>query len=282
MGKTKALGLRREKKRIWELDFLRGLCIFLMVFDHFLMFCTILDQLFPEYASGADWFVGLHGFGSLYWHHEIRQYIREFIVSLFLLLAGVSMTLSKNNLLRSLQLVLVSGLITACTMLLETLPWFDYFSIYFGIIHLMAFSVLFCTLVNLVFRHGLAYLFFAAFFIVGFFLLDSASDLFIPDSFSPLWRDIVRVLAGFSPADRSIFFGSDFFPILPHTGVVFLGAFAGSALYRGKVSLLPRLDGVWNKGIGFLGRHTLPIYVLHQPVWFCLLFILAIRAGVPV
>ncbi|MDI6721529.1 MAG: heparan-alpha-glucosaminide N-acetyltransferase domain-containing protein, partial [Candidatus Aenigmarchaeota archaeon] len=59
----------------------------------------------------------------------------------------------------------------------------------------------------------------------------------------------------------------DYFPVLPWFGAVLLGAFVGSKLYEDgkrkyKIVDSPRIA----KPINFLGRHSLLIYLLHQPL----------------
>lgn len=64
------------------------------------------------------------------------------------------------------------------------------------------------------------------------------------------------------------FYSADFFPLLPFLGFFLLGAALGRRLYRQRRSLLPRAD-IRNPMIRFLllcGRHSLVIYLLHQPV----------------
>ena len=45
--------------------------------------------------------------------------------------------------------------------------------------------------------------------------------------------------------------------------IVLFGTFIQPYLYSEKKSLLPKLNGKWNKGLCFIGRHGLIIYILH-------------------
>jgi uncharacterized membrane protein len=64
------------------------------------------------------------------------------------------------------------------------------------------------------------------------------------------------------------FISSDYFPLLPHLGFFLLGAVLGKTLYAKKQSLL--LDVNARNPIirffRFCGKHSLWIYLLHQPV----------------
>ena len=64
---------------------------------------------------------------------------------------------------------------------------------------------------------------------------------------------------------------SDYFPLLPFLGFFLLGAWLGRVLYREKASLLP---GFRCKPLEWIGRHSLLIYMLHQPILTGLLFVI--------
>ena len=67
----------------------------------------------------------------------------------------------------------------------------------------------------------------------------------------------------------------DYRPLLPWFGVVLLGMSFGNALYlprRGEAKLAPR----YATPLAFIGRHTLLIYLIHQPVLITILWVLGI------
>ena len=67
---------------------------------------------------------------------------------------------------------------------------------------------------------------------------------------------------------------ADYFPLLPWFGIVLLGIFVGQLLYPGGTRRfnLPSLGG-WSgmKELVWLGRHSLIIYLIHQPFLFAIL-----------
>src|SRR5262249_32905449 len=57
----------------------------------------------------------------------------------------------------------------------------------------------------------------------------------------------------------------DYVPLFPWAGVVFCGIAAGHALVRNRFAVLAPLDRS-PRWLTWAGRHTLAIYMLHQPV----------------
>lgn len=68
------------------------------------------------------------------------------------------------------------------------------------------------------------------------------------------------------------FVSADYFPLFPNLGFFLLGAVLGRTLYRKKESLLPNVRP--NRFLCFCGRHSLAIYLLHQPILYGILLIL--------
>jgi uncharacterized membrane protein len=69
----------------------------------------------------------------------------------------------------------------------------------------------------------------------------------------------------------------DYYPVLPWFGLSLLGIFTGYTLYPQGVRRfsLPNLAALLPvRGLRFLGRHSLLIYVIHQPILIGLLFAL--------
>ena len=67
---------------------------------------------------------------------------------------------------------------------------------------------------------------------------------------------------GFAPYG---FASSDYFPLFPNLGYFLLGAVLGRALYAERKSLLPGGNPP-AKALQWMGRRSLLIYLLHQPI----------------
>ena len=131
--------------------------------------------------------------------------------------------------------------------------------IWFGILHLLGC----CMLLYPLFRrlpHWALALIGLSFVILGFWMREITVSV---DFLFPIGLRSGRV-----------FTGSDFFPLFPGLGWFLLGAAIGKSAYRKKQSLLPD----WSRKFrffSFCGRHSLEIYMLHQPILagFVLIFV---------
>ncbi len=71
----------------------------------------------------------------------------------------------------------------------------------------------------------------------------------------------------------------DFFPLIPWFGVVLLGVFLGNLLYADNKRQFPL--PAWGdffpfNALEFMGRHSLVIYMIHQPIILLVLYLLGI------
>lgn len=224
------------KKRIWELDALRGLCVLGMVAVHFIFNMVEMFGLFAwEYP---DWFVLLKEWGGL----------------IFLLISGICVTLGSHCLRRGL-VVFGCGLVcTAVTWAAVQLGFMDTsMIIWFGVLHCLGACMLLWPAFSRLPVWLLA-IFGTVLMTVGFYFLNSVTV--------DTWMLIPLGLT--FPA----FATPDYFPLLPYFGLFLMGAVLGKLLYKNKTTLFPRVNPQ-NPVIAFfgvLGRYSLWIYLLHMPV----------------
>jgi uncharacterized membrane protein len=232
------------KNRIWEIDFLRGVAIVLMLLFHGGFDITELAG--KHVVFGIRWNLGSPGF-----HVAVA-----FFAGLFILLCGVSSTLTRSNVRRGLKLLGVAILVTAASFVFNREE-----TIYFGILHCLGVCIL---VYGAVFRRaGPGMLAGAGVFV---FALNAAVSALLKST--PIRTDWLAPFGVISDTFSSF----DYFPLLPWFGVFLGGAALGKWLYADRKSLIEK---PWPMGFfNFAGRHTLLIYVFHQPIFLGILYLL--------
>jgi uncharacterized membrane protein len=151
---------------------------------------------------------------------------------------------------------LLRGLkIFGCGMLFTLVVWAARVGyVHFGVLHLIGFASI--AAYPFLRERGLNFFLWAVLFTGGYFLLTPRFDY--------PWL----LLLGLVP---EAYYPNDYFPVIPYFGVVLLGIFLGNTLYgpEGRRFLLPDISH-WPpiRGLQWLGRHSLIIYLTHQLVLF--------------
>ncbi len=229
------------EKRFWELDFFRGIAVVMMIIFHFLWdlnFFGIIQQ--PLYI----------GFWGIF---------QKITAITFLLLVGICLTISYNNavaektnyktkfLKRGLWIFGLGMLIT-----LMTFVFVPQGTIIFGVLHLIGISIILSIL--FVKLRYLSALLGIAFIAIGIYLQSLI--------FNFPWL----VWLGFLFQG---FYTFDYYPLLPWFGIVLLGIFIGNLLYKNAkriASIQYKTKPLFTNKLEWLGRHSLVIYFIHQPV----------------
>lgn len=225
--------------RIWELDAFRGLCILCVIVVH-----AVFD---------LRYFVGLQ-----LTLPPVFQFIMDYGGVLFVLLSGVCATLGSHSVRRGLVVLGCGLVITAVTegMIALGLAGASV-RIQFGVLHLLG-----CAMILYAPLRRLPTALLAALAVV----LVALGYWFATFRVESAWLFPLGLrTAGFA--------AGDYFPLLPHLGWFLLGVVLGRTAYRRKETLLPRFPAE-AAPIRFLracGRHSLWIYLLHQPVVYGLL-----------
>ena len=224
------------KKRIWELDTLRGLCVLGMVLVHFIFNLVEMYELIAWEYPG--WFVLIKEWGGL----------------LFLLISGICVTLGSHPVRRGV-LVFFCGLV--CTAVTLGMVYFNFTDssmiIWFGVLHCLGL----CMILWPVFSR--LPIFLIAVLGVG---LMGLGFYFLYGVKVDTWMGVPFGLT--FPA----FATPDYFPLLPYLGLFLLGAVLGKILYKNKTTLFPSVNPQNPLVVffGIMGRYSLWIYLLHQPV----------------
>lgn len=223
------------KSRIWELDALRGICILGVIAVHFVYDITALYGLVSW--TPPDFFFFIQQWGG----------------TVFLLISGICATLGSRSVKRGITVFCCGLLCSAVTtgMFLLNMAGKSII-IYFGVLHCLGICMILWPIFKRMNWQSLLSLA-AALTAIGFVLARMrGTDLWL----MPL---------GLLPPG---FVSSDYFPLLPNLGFFLFGAVLGRLVYPGGQTLLPKVDAN-NPILRFLqlcGRHSLWIYLLHQPI----------------
>lgn len=215
------------KNRIPELDAARGICILSMVAVHLVYDLT---ELYPVINwTYPPFFLLLKEQGGI----------------IFFLISGISATLGRRHLRRGLLVLGCAALVSAVTVLAGAMP------IRFGVLHCLGL----CMLLWEFFRK-----FSTALLCACGTAIAAAGFLFEKISVSiPYLYPL-----GLTAPD---FMSADYFPLLPFFGFFLLGAALGCRLYPNRQSLFPSFPAHgFFRFLCACGRHSLWIYLLHQPV----------------
>ncbi len=248
--------------RLWEIDALRTFAIGMMVVYHAVY---DVNLLVPD--ASVDPFNG--GWRGL----------QVATGSLFLAVVGISFWLShsrgvarglsgralwRSHLPRAAEVVAAAALVSVATFV--ALGSSDV--VRFGILHLIA--VLMLVVLPLAARLGTWNVLLGAAIIIVGLSVDLRSD--VPGA----------LILGFIPPEK----GADWYPLLPWAGCALIGLAAGAALYPNgrRGALVRRLPATSEIGrrFGAPGRHSLAIYLIHQPVLIALLTLTLPLAGTEV
>lgn len=310
MKNPKTSTIEKADKRIWEIDFLRGVLIIGMIIDHFMFFLGDFPSFFPD-GSLPTWLLNVSAFAFTYWRHEAKLAIRFVGIILFFMFTGVSSKFSKSNFKRSM-ICMGFGILMALGWMAYSLISGNSHYVLFGVITCLGFSmfaywgvktlytkirkcengwkwwalgfgvVLALTgiIVNLCIstslKLGHIFLSMCGQYAPGYF--DSVSE--------PLtFRIVVLNFLGFHN------WGNDWMGILPFVGFTFIGGFIGEHFYATRKSLFFRKSEEKNRSfnqtairktwvINWMGAKTFIIYIIHPVIIVLLLLIVfSISAG---
>ncbi|HDR73968.1 MAG TPA: DUF1624 domain-containing protein [Methanoculleus sp.] len=229
------------KERYWEIDAFRGIAIVMMVTFHVLFDLSYLGMPIVEVHSGfwrlfaiatASTFVFLVGVSLSISHARSSAHLHGRALTMKYIRRGMGI------LLLGLVITLVTALMIGEGMII------------FGILHLIGVSIM---IAPLFLRLGCANFMLG----VGVILIGIGLTAFE----GPIWL----AWMGLHP---SWFYSLDYEPLFPWFGIVLIGIAVGSALYPGgrRLVAIPEVQAVPVRALSAAGRHSLFIYLLHQPV----------------
>lgn len=233
--------------RFWEIDAMRGVAIVMMVIYHFVYDLDYFDVTDVVYTD-PFWF-----------------YFQRVTATIFIALVGISLAINNAKFIQQgingrelFWMFLQRGTrIFAWGLVISLMTWLTLGAeraVRFGILHFIGTSIV------------LAFPFLKGRWsnVTLGLLLISAGRILQAQTFSFSWL----FWLGFLPANhRSV----DYFPLIPWFGAVLIGIAHGNTLYRDFRRQFSLPDLSHNLTLSLLqrmGRHSLVLYLIHQPLLF--------------
>ena len=223
------------RARIDIIDAVRGLSILLMVIYH-LGYDLVYAEIIPKFIV----------------FNPLIDALQLFFAALFIFISGVSSRLSRSNLKRGFIMLAFAVAISAVTYLFESPVWF-------GILHFLGVAAVLYGLLGKLLQRVTSAVYpavCALMFVVSYVLTSGIYDI------EGLWMFGIR---------DKYFTSADYFPVFPWIFVYFAGAWFGRYVIE---KSLP--NWFYELKCGFfagVGRKTLFVYLLHQPVIYGVLWI---------
>lgn len=230
------------------LDTLRGLTLINMILYHFLWDLVFIARI------DIPWY---HGTGAYIW--------QQCICHTFIALSGFCWSFGRHPLKRGLIIFWGGGLITLITMLLMPEN-----QVLFGVLTLIGSAMILIIPLDRMLKktiHPVGICLLMGTFITLFILFKQVSDgtvagITLPHS---LYSNLFTAYLGF-PSEN--FYSTDYFPLLPW----FFLFVAGYLFHKLCVRLNLLTASFFKKNplppLTYLGRHSLLIYMLHQPILY--------------
>ena len=233
--------------RIYLLDILRGLSVLAMILYHFFWDLGYFKFIELEMMTGG-----------------LPLLFAQSVGASFIIISGISsrlLYLSDNFLAKFVKRL--GKLFFICTLITSVTFFFDKNSyIFFGILHLLATCSVLGLLLNLVNNNLVIFLFFILSLIVSL----NEITFNLPNYLS--W-------IGFN---NEVPLTNDFYPLFPWITFYLFGlwifqpAIRYLRRYTKKNAHLPNDNSLF-RFLEFMGRNSLKVYILHQPIFFSLFFI---------
>ncbi|MBR3247360.1 MAG: DUF1624 domain-containing protein [Clostridiales bacterium] len=244
-------------ERAWELDFLRGIALLMMMFMHM--------SWDVRYEFGADVFSYLEE--GWFW-----SFVHPVIVVLFVGVSGICCTLSRSNVRRGLKLLGAALILTLVTFLITVFAGINCLII-FNVLHVLTCGVFLYALIAFIEKKtgANANAVNVIMGLIGLYIVICGCEIHYMDYSTD---SLLFLPLGFDIAGAP--WMADYMPLFPWLGVFLIGCVVGRTCYREKKTLFAGRGKVMTaiaRPVEFIGRHSLIIYLVHQPLVYAILYL---------
>jgi len=244
--------MKADAKRVYAIDEIRGLSILLMVIYH-----AVYDIVF------------IFGVPFPFFSSPFMNALRDIFAGLFIVISGVACRYSRNNIKRGFFCFLFGIAISIVSYIVSPAQF-----IAFGILHFLGCAMLLYGLLEHLWNRLpsaamiaiLAVLFVFTYGLPNWYVgVPGLLQIALPAS---LFSFKYGFPLGFPTGG---FFSADYFPLMPWFFLFLLGSYVGKYIQQERFPkwfYQPHMP--W---LGFVGRHTIWIYLAHQPVVYGVLWL---------
>lgn len=253
------------KKRILEIDFIRGIAFIFMALDHLIYDLGDIFRSQWSIEGNNNFLVKITDIAYHIRQSPIVDILRIALASgLFLIISGIVSNFSRSNIKRGVKLGVVALILSFITWLITIIANVFFNNdiniiIVFGILHSLALCMILTPLINKLNNRILIFIALLV-LVIGFSLNGKRFD-------SPVFLVIFNIIP-------KGFFSADFYPIIPYIGFYIIGIIIGRIFYKEKKSLFEK--DIKIEPINFFGRNALILYFAHQILIFAFLFLIGI------
>lgn len=247
-----------EYNRIFEIDFIRGVCILLVMFDH-------LMYNFAICYTEVAFLPTMNILGRTYWYSTLRTTVKPIVVATFFLISGISSSFSKNNFTRGFRIVAFALALTVVTTIAGNVSGNANLVIDFGVIHVFGFSILIYALIQnwksvplVIFGCVCTFL---AWYIASLDI-QTTSKLLLPIGVRPIGYQY-----------------GDYFSMFPWLGFFVIGGVVGRKIYGERKSLFKEFKPKFSKPLLAMGRNSIYYYFGEQIILIPTFYIIGMIWG---
>ena len=243
--------------RVRLLDIVRGLCVALMLLDHFALF------FYKFYYLHGNGFISLYPTLASYIGSGARQAIRGIVISVFFIVSGICCSYSRNNLRRGLLLTLFAGFITLITYIITATAYNCL--IICGVIHCYAiFTLIYAIIERLPLKSNRRTLLCAI--LLAIFVV---------------WAIVMgAVKPTLDGSNALIFLGvpaTGYIPPLEYASPAFVGwAYFAGVIIGFRFKKISFGGSTAFPVLSYIGRHAAVIYLIHMPLIYAFIRLLAL------
>lgn len=238
--------MKNPNNRVYILDALRGIAVIGMIIHHGYVLLNLLKGIeIPFFTS------------------PLFEVLQTLFVSVFLLVSGICTNYSRSIAKRGAIVFGAAIIITLVTAVLLPALNVRGLEIYFGILHMFGLAMLFYALLKPVLDRCDPFIICVVSVIL--YILWSIWMYFVPFAST---RYNVFMIFGFPTQE---FYSADYYPLFPYFFMFVTGTAIGRYVKEMK---FPRWFYTCRIPIfEFIGRHSLLVYLLHQPIIFGLILL---------